>query len=99
TAELPGQIPPRVRVFLMFPRTLVEAVEPLAHALADAGHQVVRHVVPGGESAKTHPVAAECWTALGQAGFTRDDVIVGVGGGATTDLAGFVAATWLRGVA
>ena len=29
---------------------------------------------------------------------TRSDVVVGVGGGATTDLAGFVAATWLRGV-
>ncbi len=35
---------------------------------------------------------------LGQTGFTRSDVIVGLGGGATTDLAGFVAATWLRGV-
>ena len=39
-----------------------------------------------------------CWEALGQAGFTRSDAVVGVGGGATTDLAGFVAATWLRGV-
>ncbi len=35
---------------------------------------------------------------LGQSGFTRTDAIVGVGGGATTDLAGFAAATWLRGV-
>ena len=35
---------------------------------------------------------------LGQASFTRTDVVVGVGGGAVTDLAGFVAATWLRGV-
>ncbi len=35
---------------------------------------------------------------LGTAGFTRSDAVVGLGGGATTDLAGFVAATWLRGV-
>jgi 3-dehydroquinate synthase len=35
---------------------------------------------------------------LGRAGFTRSDAVVGVGGGSTTDLAGFVAATWLRGV-
>jgi 3-dehydroquinate synthase len=35
---------------------------------------------------------------LGHAGFTRSDAIVSVGGGATTDLAGFVAATWLRGI-
>jgi 3-dehydroquinate synthase len=40
-----------------------------------------------------------CWGVLGQAGFTRSDAVVGVGGGAVTDLAGFVAATWLRGVA
>ncbi len=43
-------------------------------------------------------VAAFCWEVLGQAGFTRSDAVVSVGGGATTDLAGFVAATWLRGV-
>ncbi|HEY5136939.1 MAG TPA: 3-dehydroquinate synthase [Candidatus Nanopelagicales bacterium] len=54
--------------------------------------------VPDGESAKTSEVAASCWSALGRAGFTRSDAVVGVGGGATTDLAGFVAATWLRGV-
>lgn len=54
--------------------------------------------VPDGEGAKTADVAAGCWAALGRAGFTRSDAVVGVGGGATTDLAGFVAATWLRGV-
>ena len=43
-------------------------------------------------------VLASCWAELGRAGFTRSDAVVGVGGGATTDLAGFVAATWLRGV-
>ncbi len=44
-------------------------------------------------------MAARLWGVLGQAGFTRTDVVVGVGGGAVTDLAGFVAASWLRGVA
>ena len=39
-----------------------------------------------------------CWQVLGQADFTRTDAIVAVGGGATTDLGGFVAATWLRGI-
>src|SRR5690606_34917492 len=39
-----------------------------------------------------------CWQVMGQADFTRSDAIVAVGGGATTDLAGFVAATWLRGI-
>lgn len=54
--------------------------------------------MPNAEEAKSAEVAAYCWSVLGQTGFTRSDVIVGLGGGATTDLAGFVAATWLRGV-
>ena len=54
--------------------------------------------LPDGERAKDLAVAARCWSALGQAGFTRSDAIVSVGGGAVTDVAGFVAGTWLRGV-
>jgi 3-dehydroquinate synthase len=59
---------------------------------------VVRIDVPDAEAAKTTDVAANCWSVLATAGFTRTDLVVGLGGGATTDLAGFVAATWLRGV-
>ena len=55
--------------------------------------------VPDSEAAKTADVLFECWERLGEAGFTRNDCIVTVGGGATTDLGGFVAATWLRGIA
>jgi 3-dehydroquinate synthase len=54
--------------------------------------------VPDGEQAKDIAVAARCWAVLGRAAFTRSDAIVSLGGGAVTDLAGFVAATWLRGV-
>jgi len=54
--------------------------------------------VPDGEDAKTLRVAGFCWDMLGQLGFTRSDAVVGLGGGATTDLAGWVAASWLRGV-
>lgn len=60
--------------------------------------QVTAIRVPEGEAAKTPAVLQACWDALAEAGFTRSDAIVGLGGGATTDLAGFVAATWLRGV-
>lgn len=55
--------------------------------------------LPDGEHAKTAVVATEAWEALGEAGFTRSDAVVTVGGGATTDMGGFIAATWLRGVA
>jgi 3-dehydroquinate synthase len=54
--------------------------------------------VPEAEAQKDVGVAAHCWETLGRLGFTRSDAVIGVGGGATTDLAGFVAATWLRGV-
>lgn len=55
--------------------------------------------VPDAEAAKRVEVAAFCWGILGQLDFQRNDAILGLGGGATTDLAGFVAAAWLRGVA
>ena len=54
--------------------------------------------MPDAEPGKTAEVAAFCWQVMGQADFTRTDAVVGFGGGAVTDLAGFVAATWLRGV-
>lgn len=71
----------------------------LAAVLEAAGATVLEIVLPAGEAAKDLEVAGNCWDALGAAGFTRDDLIIGFGGGATTDLAGFVAATWLRGIA
>lgn len=67
-------------------------------ALAGHGLPVLMLPVPAGEAGKSAAVVAECWESLGRAGFTRSDAIVTVGGGATTDLGGFVAATWLRGV-
>jgi 3-dehydroquinate synthase len=70
----------------------------VAETAREAGLDVYLAVVPDAEDAKSAVVAAELWSALGQAGFTRTDAVIGVGGGTVTDLAGFVAATWLRGV-
>ncbi|MEU6950750.1 3-dehydroquinate synthase [Streptomyces sp. NPDC046182] len=98
-AELPTLIGRKAkRVAVIHPEALAETGEALRADLADQGFEAVAIQVPNAEEAKTAEVAAYCWKALGQTGFTRTDVIVGVGGGATTDLAGFVAATWLRGV-
>lgn len=96
--RLTALVPEGVRVFLLHPPALSDAVDTVATTLSEAGHQVLRHCTPEGEAAKTALVATECWAALGRASFTRDDVIIGIGGGSTTDLAGFVAASWLRGV-
>jgi 3-dehydroquinate synthase len=67
-------------------------------ALAGAGFAVHAEPVPGGESAKDISVATTLWSRLAALRASRSDAIVGLGGGAVTDLAGFVAATWLRGV-
>ena len=97
--ELGGLVGDRVkRVAVIHPEALAETGEALRADLAEQGFEAVAIQVPNAEEAKTAEVAAYCWKALGQSGFTRTDVIVGVGGGATTDLAGFVAASWLRGV-
>ena len=54
--------------------------------------------VPDGEDAKNPATLLNLWNWLGAAGFTRSDLVVGIGGGAITDLAGFAASTWLRGI-
>ena len=90
---------PRVaRVAVVHPAGLAARAEEVGRSLRDAGHAVTPLAVPDGEAAKDVTVAASCWQALGRAGFTRTDAVLTVGGGATTDLGGFVAATWLRGV-
>ena len=54
--------------------------------------------IPDGEAAKDIAVAAGLWSRLAARRVSRSDAIVGLGGGAATDLAGFTAATWLRGI-
>ena len=83
------------KVAILHPKVLAEQATALAHEL-DA--EVTQIQLPKGEKAKTARVLDSCWKILAEDGFTRTDTIVGLGGGATTDLAGFVAATWLRGV-
>jgi 3-dehydroquinate synthase len=86
------------RVAVIHPRSLAASGEAVRLDLQAQGLSAIAVEVPDGEGAKSAEVAAFCWSVLGSNQFTRSDAIVGVGGGATTDLAGFVAATWLRGV-
>jgi 3-dehydroquinate synthase len=89
-----GEAPERVA--LVHPERLGDLAHRVRTVLRD--RDVLLIPVPDGEEAKTAAEAARCWEALGQAEFTRSDAVVTLGGGATTDLGGFVAATWLRGV-
>ena len=54
--------------------------------------------IPDGEPGKSSTTLNKVWDWLGAAGFTRSDLIVGIGGGAVTDFAGYAAASWLRGI-
>lgn len=97
-AELPSALHGATRIALLHPRALSAFAGRVQDVLTDAGFAVTVIELPEAEEAKTAQVLESCWSALGTAGFTRSDAIVGLGGGATTDLAGFVAATWLRGI-
>ncbi|GAA2090898.1 MULTISPECIES: 3-dehydroquinate synthase [Brevibacterium] len=97
--ELPGLIGPRAhRVLVIHPRALRTTGEVVREELAAAGYESISAEIPDAEEAKHVQVASFCWEILGKSDFTRTDAIVAVGGGAVTDVAGFVAATWLRGI-
>lgn len=83
------------KVLLLVPESLYETFE-----IAKIGHQNIRVLkTPEGEAAKTQEFLSKIWFECGEFGLTRSDCIIGIGGGSTTDLAGFAAASWLRGIA
>jgi 3-dehydroquinate synthase len=96
--ELAGLVTGAQRVAVVHPAALRVTADTVRDDLKDAGFDAHAVEVPDGEQQKDLKVAAYLWDVLGQIGFTRTDAVVAVGGGATTDLSGFVAATWLRGV-
>jgi 3-dehydroquinate synthase len=96
--RLPGILGEEVqRVAFLYAAELAEQAEPVLTVLRDH-YDVLALGLPPGEQAKSAEVAHQCWEALGETGFTRSDAVVTFGGGATTDVGGFVAASWLRGV-
>ena len=84
------------KVLLLAPAFIAQSAE-----LADlcSSSDRLLFVTPDGEGQKNFATVERLWSILGEAEFGRTDAIVAIGGGATTDLGGFVAATWLRGIA
>ena len=75
--------------------------EKMQHSVKDliaTDTEVLIFAIADGESGKSSTTLNKVWDWLGAAGFTRSDVIIGIGGGAVTDFAGFAAASWLRGI-
>lgn len=60
--------------------------------------EIFFHPIPDGEIGKSLSVLERIWSTLGASGFTKSDILIAVGGGAVTDVAGFAAATWFRGI-
>jgi 3-dehydroquinate synthase len=97
-AHVPDMLAGAAQVAVVYAAPLVAMATRVAAVLSHAGMKPLPIEVPDAEAGKRMTVAEQCWEKLGAAGFTRTDAVVGVGGGAVTDLAGFVAACWLRGV-
>lgn len=95
-AEVLGDKP--VRIALIHTSPVQRHSDRARALLRQAGYQVSDVLIPDAEAGKTIEVANGIWQRLGDEGFTRSDAVVGLGGGAATDLAGFVAATWMRGI-
>ncbi|PQE02044.1 3-dehydroquinate synthase [Mycobacterium sp. EPG1] len=88
----------RHKVAILHQPTLNETAEVIRKHLADNGIDAHRIELPDAEGGKELPVVGFIWQVLGRIGIGRKDAIVSLGGGAATDVAGFAAATWLRGI-
>ncbi len=98
TGDWRGDLSPwvskRDRVAVIYSSAMPEIAEQLNFSHSE----VLLLPVPDGEAGKSSQVLDHLWSQLGRAGFTRSDLIVAIGGGTITDLGGFVAASWLRGI-
>ena len=75
-----------------------EAMRDQITNLPETDAQIHIFTVPDSEAGKSFATYQKLLDWLGAAGFTRNDLVIAVGGGAVTDLSGFVASTWLRGI-
>jgi 3-dehydroquinate synthase len=97
-AAVTGELRGTSTALVVHQPTLAGPAEALRAALAAAGVDAHRVEVPDAEGGKSLATAGYCWEVCGRIGLGRTDAVIGFGGGAATDLAGFVAATWMRGV-
>jgi len=86
------------RAALIHAPTLAQTAEAIREALQDEGIATHLLEVPDAEDGKSLEVLGFCWDVFGEIGLERGDLVLGLGGGSVTDLAGFAAATWMRGV-
>jgi 3-dehydroquinate synthase len=88
----------RHKVAILHQPVLNQTAEAIRDHLSEKGLDAHRIEIPDAEAGKELPVVGFIWDVLGRIGIGRRDAVVSLGGGAATDVAGFAAATWLRGV-
>ncbi|MGB3443187.1 MAG: 3-dehydroquinate synthase [Actinophytocola sp.] len=98
TDEVVAAVDGSPKVAIVHPPTLVANAEATRKRLLDNGIDTHLVPVPDAEAGKTLAVAGQCWDALAAMGMDRGGTVVALGGGAVTDLGGYVAASWMRGV-
>lgn len=96
--ELGSLLEGRHKIAILHQPVLAQTAEAIRHHLSDNGVDAHRIEIPDAEAGKDLPVVGFIWEVLGRIGIGRKDAIVSLGGGAATDVAGFAAATWLRGI-
>jgi 3-dehydroquinate synthase len=96
--ELARVLDGRHKVAILHQPVLSQTAEAIRNHLSDKGIDAHRIEIPDAEAGKELPVVGFIWEVLGRIGIGRKDAVVSLGGGAATDVAGFAAATWLRGV-
>jgi 3-dehydroquinate synthase len=96
--ELTRTLDSRHKVAILHQPALNRTAEAIRSHLSDKGIDAHRIEIPDAEAGKELPVLGFIWEVLGRIGVGRKDAIVSLGGGAATDVAGFAAATWLRGI-
>lgn len=84
----------RSRVAVVFSEAMKERIP----SFESGDTEFIYLPIPDGEQGKSSKVLTQAWNWLGAAGFTRSDLVIGIGGGAVTDFAGYLAASWLRGI-
>ena len=97
-ALMAGVFEPGAKLMIVSQKNLSPYLKPLARSLKKKGFEVSIHLLPHGEVAKSEKELFRLSHALLSRGFERKDGIVAVGGGVVSDLAGFAAAVYLRGI-
>ncbi len=87
-----------IRAFIVTDEHVIEHADQVSAALGNAGFQPLNVTLPAGESQKSLAMASYLYDQLAEVEADRKTLIVAVGGGVIGDLAGFVAATWNRGL-